>query len=112
MECFCEKKSYELKVEGDMGADPIWCNRCGYNLDIVDIPISNELKRQLLEWQNIYGEWIDWDNEKLLPNGIEKEKEHNKRGVSLTDKIKSELVGEYKITFSASTMTGNYAGEK
>jgi hypothetical protein len=27
MHCFCEQKeTYELKVEGDVGADPVWCN--------------------------------------------------------------------------------------
>ncbi len=34
MHCFCEQKeTYELKVEGDVGADPIWCNQCGCNFD-------------------------------------------------------------------------------
>jgi hypothetical protein len=40
MECHCEQKeTSELKVEGDVGADPIWCNQCGCNLEIEDIPI-------------------------------------------------------------------------
>ncbi|MEW5548939.1 hypothetical protein ABGT22_02995 [Peribacillus frigoritolerans] len=63
MECFCEQKeTYELKVEGDVGADPIWCNQCSCNLDIG--PISDTLTNELIEWVNRYGEWIDWDEDK------------------------------------------------
>ncbi|ASS95613.1 hypothetical protein BS1321_17900 [Peribacillus simplex NBRC 15720 = DSM 1321] len=112
MECFCEQKEInELKVEGDVGADPIWCNQCGCNLDIEDIPISNKLIRELIEWVNMYGEWIDWDEDKLLPNGIELEEEHNKQGLNLTEKIKKELEGKYRIKFSPSTMARMYANK-
>lgn len=112
MECFCEQKeTYVLKVEGDVGADPIWCNKCGCNFDIEDIPISNELKRELIEWVNMYGEWIDWDKDKLLSNGIELEEEHNKQGVNLTRKIKNELEGKYSMKFSPSTMARMYGNK-
>jgi transcription elongation factor Elf1 len=110
MECFCEQKeTYELKVEGDVGADPIWCNQCGCNLDIDDLPISDTLTNELIEWVNRYGEWIDWDEDKLLPNGIELEEEHNKQGLTLTEKTKKELEGKYRIKFSPSTMARMYA---
>ncbi|GAA1382984.1 hypothetical protein [Peribacillus frigoritolerans] len=100
MECFCEQKeTYELKVEGDIGADPIWCNKCGCNLDIG--LISNTLTNELIEW----------DEDKLLPNGIELEEEHNKQGLTLTDKIKKELEGKYRIKFSPSTMARMYANK-
>lgn len=112
MECFCEQKeTYELKVEGDVGADPIWCNQCGCNLDIEDFLISNTLTNELIEWVNRYGEWIDWDEDKLLPNGIELEEEHNKQGLTLTDKIKKELEGKYRIKFSPSAMARMYANK-
>ncbi|MFS0669549.1 hypothetical protein AB1L12_16695 [Peribacillus frigoritolerans] len=110
MECFCEQKeTYELKVEGDVGADPIWCNQCGCNLDIG--LISNTLTSELIEWVNRYGEWIDWDEDKLLPNGIELEEEHNKQGLTLTDNIKKELEGKYSIKFSPSAMARMYANK-
>lgn len=110
MECFCEQKeTYELKVEGDVGADPIWCNKCGCNLDIG--LISNTLTKELIEWVNRYGEWIDWDEDKLLPNGIALEEEHNKQGLTLTDKIKKELEGKYRIKFSPSAMARMYANK-
>lgn len=56
MESICEQKSYELKIEGKVGAAPIWCNRCGCNLDIEDIPIPIELIRELKKWVNMYGD--------------------------------------------------------
>jgi len=49
MKCFGEpKKTYDLKIEGDVATDPIWCNQCGCNLDLDDIPISDDLKRELM----------------------------------------------------------------
>ncbi|MGE7591027.1 hypothetical protein [Peribacillus sp. NPDC101480] len=112
MECHCEQKeTSELKVEGDVGADRIWCNQCGCNLEIEDIPISNKLSRELIEWVNMYGEWIDWDEDKLLHNGIELEEEHNKQGLNLTEKVKKELEGKYRIKFSPLTMARMYANK-
>ncbi|MEK4013793.1 hypothetical protein [Peribacillus sp. FSL M8-0224] len=112
MECLCEQKeTYELKVEGDVGADPIWCNQCGCNLDIDDLPISDTLTTELIEWVNRYGEWIDWDEDKLLPNGIELEEEHNKQGLTLTEKTEKELEGKYRIKFSPSIMARMYANK-
>jgi len=113
MQCFCEQtETYELKVEGDVGADPLWCKKCGCNFDLEDIPISNELKSELVEWVTKYGEWINWDIDKLIPTGIEMEEEHNKQGAKLTEKVKKELVGKYRIKFSPSTMARSYANKK
>ncbi|MGM0843916.1 MAG: hypothetical protein ACQEUT_02980 [Bacillota bacterium] len=112
MQCFCvQKETYELKVEGDVGADPIWCTQCGCNFDLENIPISKELKNELMDWVIKYGEWIDWDKDKLTPNGIEMEAEHNKQGVKLTEKVKGELSGIYTIKFSYSTMARSYANK-
>jgi hypothetical protein len=112
MQCFCEQKeTYELKIEGDIGADPIWCNKCGCNLDLENIPISNELKRELMRWVTKYGKWIDWEKDKLLPNGVEFEEEHNKHGAKLTEKVKKELGEKYKIKFSPSTTARSYANK-
>ncbi|MRX73746.1 hypothetical protein GJU40_16515 [Bacillus lacus] len=110
MDCFCEEAEiYELKVEGDVGADPIWCNQCGCNLDLEYVPISNELKSELTEWITKYGEWINWDIDRIIPNGIEMEEEHIKQGAKLTEKVKEELLGKYRIKFSPSTMARSYA---
>ena len=110
MNCFCEsKETYDLKIEGDVGADPIWCNRCGCNLDIDDVPISDELADKLSSWVMKYGEWIDWNKDKLLPNGIELEDEFNQMGVILTEKMKQELGDKYKVKYSPSTSARSYA---
>lgn len=113
MHCFCkQKETYELKIEGDVGADPIWCNQCSCNFDLEDILISKELKSELMEWVTKYGEWIDWDIDKLIPNGIEMEEEHNQQCAKLTKKVKEELKEKYRIKFSPSTMARSYANNK
>jgi len=110
MNCCCDSgKTNDLKIEGDVGADPIWCNRCGCNLDIEDVPISDGLTEELLSWAMKYGEWIDWNKDKLLPNGIEIEDNFNQIGLVLTEKVKQELDGKYKIKFTPSTSARFYA---
>lgn len=109
MKCFCEQKeTYYLKVEGDVGADPIWCYTCGCNLDFEEVPLSKELKGELMHWIMQYGEWIDWDRDKLVPDGIKLEEEHNKIGKALTEKVKEELGEGYQVTFSPATMAKSY----
>ncbi|MTT30426.1 hypothetical protein GMB86_00165 [Terrilactibacillus sp. BCM23-1] len=110
MNCFCgNRETNDLKIEGDVGADPIWCNKCGCNLDIEDIPISDVLAEELVSWAMKYGEWIDWDKDKLLPNGIELEDEFNQIGVALTEKVKQELGHKYKVKYSLSTSARYYS---
>ncbi|QOR64995.1 hypothetical protein IM538_14225 [Cytobacillus suaedae] len=111
MRCFCaNKESYALKIEGDVGADPIWCNDCGCNLDLEEFPIPSDLKEQLTSWAMMYGEWIDWSKDKLRSNGIELEDKHNKLGQQLTVKVKKELGSRYKVEFSPSSSARMYAG--
>lgn len=31
-------------------ADPIWCNVCGWNLNIDDFPLTDNLKNDLYQW--------------------------------------------------------------
>ncbi|MFY0518463.1 hypothetical protein ACOMCU_11615 [Lysinibacillus sp. UGB7] len=110
MRCLCEQQvTFELKVEGDIGADPIWCDKCSCNFDIEKIPLSIELKSELMEWVWRYGKWIDWSNDGIFPNGIELEDEHNKQGVNLTEKVRKELEGKYKVAFSPSTFARRHA---
>lgn len=40
---------------------------------------------------------------------MEIEEEHNKQGEQLTEKMKEELIGKYRICFSPSTMARNYS---
>ncbi|WP_409304983.1 hypothetical protein [Peribacillus sp. SCS-155] len=110
MICFCEhQETYDLKVEGDVGTDPIWCNQCGCNFDIEEVPISGDLKEELMRWAMRYGEWMDWNNDTLRVNGIELEDKHNKLGQQLTEKVKKELGKNYKVRFSPSSSARMYA---
>lgn len=110
MNCCCESgKTNELKIEGDVGAEPIWCNRCDCNIDIEDVPISDELVDELSFWAMKYGEWIDWNKDILLPNGVELEDEFNQAGIVLTEKVREELRDKYKIQYSLSTSARFYA---
>ena len=105
MNCLCDAgKTYELKIEGDVGADPIWCGECKCNLELADLSLSNELKSGLWEWIRGYGTWIDWDKDEVVPNGIELEAAHNVQGKELTAKVQKELEGKYIIRFSPSRM--------
>ncbi|WP_096200169.1 hypothetical protein [Bacillus sp. FJAT-45350] len=110
MRCFCEHKgSNNLKVEGDVGADPLWCNKCGCNFDLEEVPVSADLKDQLIRWAMMYGEWIDWSIDRLLPNGVELEDKHNEIGHQLTEEIRKELSIKYKVRFSPSTSARSYS---
>lgn len=113
MKCLCkQEETKELKVEGDVGADPIWCNCCNCNLDIEDVQITLGLKSELIKWIERYGEWIDWDKDGIIPNGIKLEDEHNKQGLNLTNQVQKELHGQYKVSFSPSIFARRYANKK
>ncbi|MBY6054749.1 hypothetical protein KUV27_24235 [Cytobacillus firmus] len=96
-------------MDGDVGAAPIWCNQSGCNLDLDNIPISKELKMKLSEWAINYAEWIDWDLDQIIENGVVLDEEHKKQGAYLTEKVKLELSDKYRIKFSSSTMGRSYA---
>ncbi|WP_079708639.1 hypothetical protein [Paraliobacillus ryukyuensis] len=111
MRCFCENKEiFDLKVEGDVYTDPIWCNQCGCNFNIEEVPISENLRDELMMWAMQYGKWIDWSKDTLRSNGIELENKHNKFGQLITNKVKRELGGKYNISFSPSSSARMYAG--
>ncbi len=49
MRCLCEnKETFNLKVEDDVDTDPIWCNQCGCNFDIKEVPVSDEKSIQFI----------------------------------------------------------------
>ncbi|WP_186578258.1 hypothetical protein [Aquibacillus kalidii] len=111
MRCNCDnKETFQLKLEGDVDTDPIWCGECGVNITLQELPISRELKAELVEWVMIYDEWIDWSKDRLRPNGIELEEKHNKLGQQLTEKLKQELGAKYKVAFAPSLSARMYVG--
>ncbi len=109
MKCFCEEgETMQLKVEGDIGADPIWCDVCFCNLEVDELPISKQLKTSLKRWAASYGEWIDWENDVFQPNGSEREERHNFDGARMTDNVRLELGDSYVVSFSPSKMAKLY----
>lgn len=100
--CNCDQ-TVNLKVEADIGADAIWCAKCYANIDIDLVPLSIELKSELAKWIFQYGEWIDWNTDGIVQNGVELEVKHNKQGLRLTEKVRKELTGKYEVSFSPST---------
>lgn len=107
--CNCEQQAcYVVKVEADVGADPLWCQRCGYNLDIDQFTLSMELKKELMKWAQKYGEWIDWNADKFVENRVKREEEHNTQGEILTERVKVELGGAYRVVFLPSSMESSY----
>lgn len=108
LKCGCKEQTVSLKVEADF-ADPIWCSKCGYNLDLDEIPISDKLRQDLFEWVREYGKWIDWESDTLIDNAFELEDKHNELGQILTEEVIKELGHAYKIVFSPSTSARFYA---
>jgi transcription initiation factor TFIIIB Brf1 subunit/transcription initiation factor TFIIB len=112
VECFCEQKqTNEIKVEADFCADPIWCKKCGCVLDLHLFTISSELKNDLMNGMLQYGEWINFETDTLVENGIKLEDKHNEIGINLTDKVKKEVGHKYKITFIPSSSARTYANK-
>ncbi|MBQ0140299.1 MAG: hypothetical protein KBT36_13515 [Kurthia sp.] len=101
--CDC-KEIKQLKIEADMGADPIWCATCHYNFDLEDIDLSGSLKKDLFSWVNDYASWVDWTTETLIEGQEKIEMLHNERGEVLTKLVQQALDGQYKVLFSPSEM--------
>ncbi|RLQ92340.1 hypothetical protein D9X91_19720 [Falsibacillus albus] len=82
--CKCQSTN-SFKLEADFVADPIWCNVCGWNLDMDEFPLNDDLKSELYHWKEQY--------KKISMN------EHNAMGQSLTEKVREELGSEYNVIF-------------
>lgn len=99
--CGCSSLK-KIKIEGDVGADALWCAVCGYNLDLEKMNLSQSLKSELDRWMYHYGEWIDWDTEALKENANEEITAHNEMGQYLTKKVQKEL-SDYEIIFKSTS---------
>ncbi|MUK90339.1 hypothetical protein GMD78_18355 [Ornithinibacillus sp. L9] len=109
MKCLCDcGETYDIKIEGDVGADPFWCNKCSCNFNIDDFPISQKLSEELLAWSIKYGEWIDWEYDRLVANAIQLEDDFNRLGAMLTEKVKQEIGTRYLIQYFPSTSARLY----
>lgn len=48
MECGCKVPTTKLLLEGEYGADPVWCVVCQYNIELDELPVDETLQDELL----------------------------------------------------------------
>ena len=81
MHCeYCNKPLLTLLIEGDFGADPLWCGQCLANLELEDIPLSEALLTELTTWMCDFGEWIDIENDSIIEGAEHLAQAHDKQG--------------------------------
>ncbi|WP_245183632.1 MULTISPECIES: hypothetical protein [Lentibacillus] len=88
-------------MEADYSADPLWCSKCGCNLDIDDFPLSDELKSELMNWVIEYGEILEQTDygEKIKRDTAILVKSHDEKGLSLYQKLKFELGDGHEVNY-------------
>lgn len=102
--CGCQTGTTKLLLEGEFGADPLWCAICQYNMELDDLPIDEGLKEELLYWANAYGQWVDLEESQFVEGGKELEQAHNAHGRELADQVAASLGQGYTVQFVASAM--------
>lgn len=95
VKCLCKEESYNLILEADFYIDPIWCEKCGCNLNLNDIPLSEGLKHELMNWVNDYSKTVLDEREHIH----EISQNHNKNGMELLEKVQKELGDRYTIYY-------------
>lgn len=103
MKCKC-KQITKITLEADFGSDPIWCSVCGYNLDLEELEISEELRQAIFIWENQFGEWLDLETDELEEDKQPLEEAFNLRGQELLMQLQKQLGHQYEFTFEPSTM--------
>lgn len=105
MECSCQRTTHIL-FEADF-ADPVWCADCKWNLDLDDLPVSETLKGNIESWAEGYGEWLDWEGEKLISDAVKIEEDFNNAGRLLFVLLQQELP-DLTITYKPSRISSLY----
>lgn len=103
MDCGCKTTTTKLLLEGEYGADPVWCAVCQYNIELDELPIDDSLMNELLQWGNSYGQWVDLEVGQFVAGGEEMQATHNQAGALLAKKLQMALAG-VTVTFHASEM--------
>lgn len=103
MKCKC-KQTTKITLEADFGSDPIWCSVCGYNLDIEELDITEDLRQAIFVWENQFGEWLDLETDELEEGMEHLEEAFNYRGQELLTELQKQLGHTYEFTFEPSTM--------
>lgn len=96
MKCYCREKSYSLRLGDESLPDPIWCTRCNGSIDIDDIQLTENLKREILEWSENFNKLLR--NEINPENILEFLQQHNRNKMQLKKMIRQELGREYIVS--------------
>jgi hypothetical protein len=84
------------KLEADL-ADPIWCADCNWNFDLEELPLSEELIKELVQWILDYKKM---NEVKVSTESIKIMKaKHNEWGEKLRDKVQQELGDSISVIF-------------
>jgi hypothetical protein len=94
--CFCDE-TFHILVEAEVSADPLWCNTCKANLDLDELPISEEVKAELHEWNTTFDNHLASHHYNgITPSFAES---LNADGEKLAKKLSEELANTYKIEY-------------
>ncbi|MEG0259681.1 MAG: hypothetical protein RR595_11965 [Lysinibacillus sp.] len=96
----CKKPVQTLFLQGDFGADPLWCGHCLANLDLADLPFNDDLMDELTNWMCAFGEWHDFDTNKVIEGREALAIAHDEQGERLATKVADALGTSYTVTFS------------
>ena len=88
-----------LKLMADYGAWPLWDSEAPeYNIDPNTLPISEDTKRRLLTWADVYDATL---NQEYPPSSAfksqEMERAFRREGSLLIQQLRSELGSDYEI---------------
>ncbi|EON73461.1 hypothetical protein [Lysinibacillus sphaericus] len=95
---YCKKPIHTLILEGDFGADPLWCGQCLANLELENLPLNDALLAELTSWMCNFGEWIDLEIDSFVEGKEHLAKVHDDQGTILAQQVASAL--GISVTFS------------
>ncbi|MFJ7735920.1 hypothetical protein ACIQ2D_06200 [Lysinibacillus sp. NPDC097287] len=96
----CKKQIITLIIEGDFGADPLWCGQCLANLELEELPLSEAIITELTTWMCDFGEWIDIENDSFIEGTEHLAEAHDKQGALLAQKVSAELGTGVTVKFN------------
>ncbi|AHN20626.1 hypothetical protein [Lysinibacillus varians] len=83
----CHQTIKTLLLEGDFGADPLWCGHCHANLELEQLPLDESLLTELTTWMCNFGEWIDLETDSFIDGMDTLAKSHDVQGEDLAKKV-------------------------
>lgn len=83
----CHQPIKILLLEGDFGADPLWCGHCQANLELEQLPLDESLLSELTTWMCNFGEWIDLETDSFIAGMDTLAKSHDVQGEDLAKKV-------------------------